>query len=280
MPVAGVCLNDRGKTRMPGQAVWKKEDRLHHILQESKKLAVAYSGGIDSHFLLEAALRTLGRENVLAVLCRGVMMPEAEVREAEALLKALNADYRILDVDVLAISEFAHNEKRRCYYCKKYLMGRIKEYAAQKGFALVADGKNADDALKYRPGARAAEELGILSPLYESGFTKQDIRICARKRGIPVWNKPSQACLASRFPYNTHLTPEKLQKAGMAEQILQEAGFAACRVRVHGEIARIEVPRADMEALLFCRKQIQEIRELGFSFVTLDLEGIRSGVFD
>lgn len=265
---------------MPEQAVLEKEDKLHHILQESGKLAVAYSGGIDSHFLLEAALRALGREKVLAILCRGVMMPEAEVSEAETLLKALNADYRILDVDVLAIPKFAGNDKRRCYFCKKFLMSQIRECAAQNGFLTVADGKNADDASVYRPGAQAAVELGIRSPLFESGFTKGDIRACAKKWGIPIWNKPSQACLASRFPYNTDLTEEKLQKVGRAEQILHDAGFAACRVRVHDTVARIEVLQEDMEKLLSCTAQIQEIRGLGFSFVTLDLEGIRSGVFD
>ncbi|SDG12951.1 ATP-dependent sacrificial sulfur transferase LarE [Marvinbryantia formatexigens] len=258
----------------------EKTDKLQSILQEKGRLAVAYSGGIDSHFLLAAALRALGKEQVLAVLCRGLMMPEAEVCEAERLLKDMGADYRILEVDVLAIPEFAENDKRRCYFCKKHLMSRIKECAAENGFTAVADGKNADDAGVYRPGAQAAEEIGIISPLFESGFTKQDIRTCAREWGISIWNKPSQACLASRFSYHTHLTAEKLQRVGEAEKILHDAGFAACRVRVHDMIARIEVPREDMGRLVTLTGQIQKIRELGFSFVTLDLEGIRSGVFD
>ncbi len=258
----------------------EKIDKLQRILQEKGKLAVAYSGGIDSHFLLAAALRALGEERVLAVLCRGMMMPEAEVREAEQLLRKIGTNYRILEADVLAIPEFAGNDKRRCYFCKKYLMGQIKACAAENGFVTVADGKNADDAKVYRPGAQAAEEMGIFSPLFESGFTKQDIRMQAKKWGISIWNKPSQACLASRFPYNTHLTAEKLRKVGAAEAILHDAGFAACRVRVHDEIARIEVPRGDMERLVTLTGQIQKIRELGFAFVTLDLEGIRSGVFD
>lgn len=258
----------------------EKINKLQQLLQEKEKLAVAYSGGIDSHFLLAAALRALGREQVLAVLCRGLMMPEAEVREAEKLLKEMGADYRILEVDVLAIPEFAGNDKRRCYFCKKHLMRRIQECAAENGFQTVADGKNADDAKVYRPGAQAAEEIGIFSPLFESGFTKQEIRACAKEWGIPIWNKPSQACLASRFPYDTHLTEEKLQKVGEAEAILHGAGFAACRVRVHDAIARIEVPREDMARLVTLAGQIQKIKELGFSFVTLDLEGIRSGVFD
>lgn len=258
----------------------EKTEKLQRLLQEKGRLAVAYSGGIDSHFLLAAALRALGRDSVLAVLCRGLMMPEAEVCEAEALLKEMGADYRILDVDVLAIPEFAANDKRRCYFCKKHLMSRIQKCAAENGFQTVADGKNADDARVYRPGAQAAEEIGIVSPLFACGFTKADIRACAKEWGIAIWNKPSQACLASRFPYNTHLTAEKLQKVGASEKILHDAGFPACRVRVHGEIARIEVPREDMEKIVALTGQIQKIKELGFSFVTLDLEGIRSGVFD
>lgn len=258
----------------------RKEALLQENLRKYGKLCVAYSGGIDSRFLLEASVRTLGRENVLAVLCCGAMMPEAEVAEAVQGLEALGVRYDILDVDVLAIPQFAANEKKRCYFCKKYLMGRIREHAAQKGFSNVADGKNADDAKVYRPGAQAAEKLGICSPLFESGFGKQDIRACAKKWGIAIWNKPSQACLASRFPYDTVLTEEKLKKVERAEQILKTAGFVNCRVRVHGGIARIEVPVSDLETLAGKNGLAQEIKQLGFSFVTLDLEGIRSGVFD
>lgn len=258
----------------------QKEALLQENLQKYGKLAVAYSGGIDSHFLLEEAIRALGRAHVLAVLCQGVMLPEAEAAEARRRLETLGVRCGILDVDVLAIPQFASNDRRRCYYCKKHLMGRIQTYAWEQGFETTADGKNADDARVYRPGAQAAQELGICSPLFESGFTKRDIRACARRRGIDIWNKPSQACLASRFPYDTVLTAEKLKKVERAEQILKDAGFADCRVRAHDAIARIEVPEERMAELVQNGGLAGAIRALGFAFVTLDLEGLRSGVFD
>lgn len=273
-------LLDRKTTGLDQMDREEKKLLLQQRLRETEKLAVAYSGGIDSHFLLEAAVRALGKERVLAVFCSGVMVPDAETEAARAYLEARQIPFRFVPADVLSVAEFARNDKRRCYFCKKYLMGMIRELAAQQGFETVADGKNADDASVYRPGAQAAQELGIWSPLYECGFTKSDIRESAREWGLELWNKPSMACLASRFPYDTELTAEKLKKVELAEQILHKAGFAACRVRVHGEVARIEVPKESMETLLQSTAQIQAVRQLGFPFVTMDLEGIRSGVFD
>ncbi|MDO4344387.1 MAG: ATP-dependent sacrificial sulfur transferase LarE [Eubacteriales bacterium] len=258
----------------------KKEEVLRERLLEAGKIAVAYSGGIDSYFLLEMAVSVLGRDHVLAVFCRGAMMPEAEEAEAIRLLELLRVNYRILTAEVLSVPEFASNDKRRCYFCKKYLMGKIQECAHKNGFTVVADGGNVNDREVYRPGLQAVEELGIWSPLAESGFTKADIRRCAKECGLPIWDKPSQACLASRFPYDTPLTAEKLQRAGQAEEILHRAGFRACRVRVHDTIARIEVEREDMERLIRDTALLHAVKDVGFSFVTLDLEGLRSGVFD
>lgn len=268
------------KAAGPASGTEEKEQALRETLRGLGRAAIAYSGGIDSHFLLTMALQVLGRENVLAVLCRGSMMPKAEAAQAEDLLKGLGARYRILDVDPLKIPQFASNDKKRCYYCKKYLMGLIGEYAREHGFDVLLDGKNSDDGKAYRPGAQAARELGIVSPLFECGFTKSDIRACARRQGVPIWDKPSQACLASRFPYDTRLTEEKLQRVAQAEAILHEAGFAQCRVRVHQEIARIEVEREARGRLLACNGIAPKLRALGFSFVTMDLEGFRSGSFD
>lgn len=259
-------------------------EKLKEQLKKYKKAAVAYSGGVDSNFLLSVARSTLGKDNVLAVLCSGAMMAESDLSEAIELLNEIDADYRILEIDVFEIEEFKNNDKMRCYYCKKNLMQRIRREAEKNGFSIVMDGKNLDDASVYRPGAKAADELGICSPLYECGFTKQAIREESRKLGIRTWSKPSNACLASRFPYGTQLTIEKLKQAEAAEQCLKEVGIDSGRVRIHDKIARIEVPREAFPVVManLSKKQglVSKMKDCGFNYVTLDLEGFRSGSFD
>ncbi|WP_395013692.1 ATP-dependent sacrificial sulfur transferase LarE [Robinsoniella peoriensis] len=257
-----------------------KLELLKKRLKELKKVAIAYSGGVDSNFLMSVARETLGKENVLAVLCSGAMLAQADYQEAVQLLKDKDVQYEILAMDVFTVSEFAGNDKKRCYYCKKNLMSKIIEMAKTQGYEVVLDGKNLDDAKVYRPGAAAAQELGICSLLYECGFTKQDIRNVSRELGIITWNKPSNACLASRFPYGTQLTAEKLKQVEDAERCLKELGIDSGRIRVHDRIARVEVAKEDFKCLLEHKDFVNKVKACGFDYVTLDLEGFRSGSFD
>ena len=217
---------------------------------------------------------------MLAVLCSGAMLAQADYQEAVQLLKDKDVQYEILAMDVFTVPEFAGNDKKRCYYCKKNLMSKIIEMAKTQGYEVVLDGKNLDDAKVYRPGAAAAQELGICSLLYECGFTKQDIRNVSRELGIITWNKPSNACLASRFPYGTQLTAEKLKQVEDAERCLKELGIDSGRIRVHDRIARVEVAKEDFKCLLEHKDFVNKVKACGFDYVTLDLEGFRSGSFD
>ena len=257
-----------------------KLELLKKRLKELKKVAIAYSGGVDSNFLMSVARETLGKENVLAVLCSGAMLAQADYQEAVQLLKDKDVQYEILAMDVFTVPEFVGNDKKRCYYCKKNLMSKIIEMAKTQGYEVVLDGKNLDDAKVYRPGAAAAQELGICSLLYECGFTKQDIRNVSRELGIITWNKPSNACLASRFPYGTQLTAEKLKQVEDAESCLKELGIDSGRIRVHDRIARVEVAKEDFKCLLEHKDFVNKVKACGFDYITLDLEGFRSGSFD
>ncbi|KIR03286.1 hypothetical protein P261_02101 [Lachnospiraceae bacterium TWA4] len=255
-------------------------ERLTQILKEYKKLAIAYSGGVDSNFLYQVARQTLGNENVLAVLCEGSMMPQSEIEEAKKNLEG--GQYVIIPVDVFAVDEFLHNRKDRCYHCKMNVMSTVKAEAKKRGFDYVADGNNKDDGADgvYRPGMKACEELGILSPLAQAGFTKKMIRKYSKELNISTYNKPANACLASRFPYDTLLTQEKLDLVSKAEDLFHELGIGYVRVRVHEEIARIEVEKDQFQLVLEHPELVQELKNLGFKFVTLDLAGISSGSFD
>ena len=217
----------------------EKYNKLLNILRNTGGLAVAFSGGVDSAFLVYAAQITL---------------------------------------DQLAIPGFCQNGAERCYYCKYALFTKIKEAAQKQGISLVADGANTDDESDYRPGMRATAELGILSPLREAGFSKQDIRDISKELGIFTWNKPSYACLASRIPYGEEITEEKLAMVEKAEQALLDMGFKEMRVRCHGKVARIEVAAADMEKVFALRADIAAaVKAAGFLYAALDLEGFRSG---
>lgn len=257
-----------------------KLELLKNRLIELNKVAIAYSGGVDSNFLMSVARETLGKDNVLAVLCSGAMLAQGDYEEAVQLLEDRDVQYEILAMDVFTVPEFVDNDKKRCYFCKKNLMSKIMETAKTRGYEVVLDGKNLDDAKVYRPGAAAAEELGICSLLYECGFSKQDIRNASRELGIITWNKPSNACLASRFPYGTRLTPEKLKQAEDAERCLKELGIFSGRIRVHDRIARVEVAKEDFKCLLENTEFVSKVKACGFDYVTLDLEGFRSGSFD
>lgn len=255
-------------------------EKLENKLRELGKVAIAYSGGIDSSFLLYVANKVLPKENVLAIIANGCMVPRNDYNEAVECLKENKFNYIEVDYKPLDIPEFKENHKDRCYYCKKNLMNTIKNMANSKGFINVLDGKNADDLKVYRPGNKATEELGIFSPLAQLGINKQMIRKIAKEVGIKTWNKPSNSCLATRFPYNTCLTEDKLEKVEISEEIIKELGIEKVRVRTHDDIARIEVEKKDFDTIIKNEKAIDKIKAQGFKFVTLDLLGLKSGSFD
>ena len=257
----------------------EKLDRLREYLSNFDKLCVAYSGGVDSDLLMNVAYEVL-KDNAVAVIGDGIMLSRKDLEDAENLARKTGIKYYVVKVDAFSVNEFKFNDKKRCYYCKKNIMGEIIKKANELGFYTVADGKNSDDGKVYRPGAEAARELGIVSPLYEAGMTKQDIRQAARELGLETWNKPSNSCLATRFPYDTELTAENFAKVEGAELLIAQKGIPSGRVRMHGDIARIEVPEDRCNELISDRKLIEDIKNFGFRYVTLDLEGFRSGSMD
>lgn len=254
-----------------------KLKKLKEILNSFQKVAIAYSGGCDSNFLYHVATEILGRENVLAVLCNGKMMSKEDIINARTMVK--DGQYIEVSLDVLAIEQFLHNRRDRCYYCKKEVMNTVIKEAKKHGYQYVLDGKNEDDERVYRPGIKACQELGILSPLAMAKLSKQEIRQYSKELNIETYNKPANACLASRFPYDTLLTEEKLMMVDQAEELLHQSGIYYTRVRVHDKIARIEVERNFFDQV-FDDRLINGLKKLGFEYVTLDLEGITSGSYD
>ncbi len=256
-----------------------KLKNLEDILKKYKKICVAYSGGTDSDFLLNAAKNVLG-ENVIAIIGNGEMMAEKDFEDAVRLAKKSGVKYYTIEADVFAVEEFKNNDKERCYYCKKNIMGEIIKTAKELGFEFVADGKNFDDNNAYRPGGKAVKELGIISPLYEACLTKAEIREYGKEMGIETWNKASNSCLATRFPYDTVLTSENFKKVEAAEKLIAQLNIPSGRVRLHGDIARIEVPKEYFAVFMENAELIKKIKEVGFRYITLDLEGFRSGSMD
>ena len=240
--------------------------------------AIAFSGGVDSTFLLKAAHDELG-EKVLAVSAVSILSPKRETEAVAAFCKKEGIRLVTIQINPLKIHGFKNNPENRCYICKKKIFIKIRSLAFENGIYTVCDGSNADDTGDYRPGMKALAELGIKSPLLECGFTKNEIRELSKEMGLPSWNKPSAACLASRFVYGEEITAEKLQMVENAEDFLQELGFRQKRVRIHGDnLARIEVMPEDFEKILNAKEIINNyFRSLGFKYVTLDIQGFRSG---
>ena len=252
---------------------------LEDILRKYEKICVAYSGGTDSDFLLNVSKQVL-KDNVIAIIGRGVMLAQKDFDEAVRLAEKAKVKYYIIEADVLQTKEFKYNDKERCYYCKKTIMNGLKEKALQLGFENIADGKNCDDGKVYRPGVAAAKEIGIISPLYEAGFTKAEIRQAAKEMCLETWDKPSNSCLATRFPYDTELTIENFLKVEKAEKLIADFGIPSGRVRLHGDIARIEIPKDRFTAFMENIELSKNIKSIGFKYITLDLEGFRSGSMD
>jgi len=259
------------------EALQRKLEELSAILRQMGSVAVGYSGGVDSTFLMHMAHQVLG-ERALAVIGDSEAFPAGEIEEARQLAESRGWRYVVVRTHELSNPLFRVNNPDRCYHCKTELFGVIRRIADQHGIEWVADGSHAGDEGDYRPGMRAAAEKGVRSPLREAGFTKEDIRQAAQAAGLPNWDKPSFACLSSRFPYGTVITPQLLAQVDAAERCLRELGFRQFRVRHHDTIARIEVEKAELARVVELADIIvPRFRELGYLYVTLDLAGYRTG---
>ena len=255
----------------------EKMERLESLLGEYGRVAVAFSGGVDSTFLLKAAHDVLG-ERCIAVTVRSCLFPERELAAAAAFCGKEGVRQILVDVDCFSIEGFAGNPANRCYLCKKSLFGAMLKVAAEEGGAVLCEGSNVDDLGDYRPGLKAIAELGISSPLLKCGFSKTDIRVLSSGLGLHTADKPSLACLASRFVYGQEITAAKLGMVERAEDFLRDAGFGQVRVRIHGDMARIELEQASFALALERRDHIVEaLKKFGFSYVAMDLQGYRIG---
>lgn len=261
-----------------------KQTRLEKILKGCGSLAVAFSGGVDSTFLLAAARSVLGDfPHLLSVTVVSPLHPEKEGTVAEAFARQNHVRHVRVYSDEMMCDAFLRNPPDRCYVCKKIIFQKILDAALTLGIRTVAHGANLDDGQSYRPGMRAAVEMGIVAPLAEAGLTKDDIRRLSRKMGLAAWNKPASGCLATRIPYHSPITLEKLKMVEAAEGVLAELGFLTCRVRHYGDLAKIEVPEDMLDKLLTSparRHLLEAFKKIGFHSVSLDLEGHQSGRLD
>jgi uncharacterized protein len=260
--------------------VAEKQASLREILKDLGQVVIAYSGGVDSTFLLKAAADTLGAANVLACMSAGPSEPCQQLAKAAGMARDMGVELVTLEAGELEDPNFTANKADRCFHCKSHLCRMLLEIARERGFQHVAFGVNHDDLDDFRPGSRAMKVFGVRSPLAEAGLTKQEIRELSRQAGLPTADQPASPCLASRIPYGLEVTEQRLRQVDQAEDFLRSLGFVEFRVRHHDTIARIEVPPAQIAGILaepVRSKVVERLKSLGFQYVTVDLQGFRSG---
>ncbi|MHB8991256.1 MAG: ATP-dependent sacrificial sulfur transferase LarE, partial [Chloroflexota bacterium] len=254
----------------------RKYEKLKDILRPMESAAVAYSGGVDSTFLLKVAVDVLGRDGVLGVVAVSESYPARELEEAKRLAEEMGARILLIETEELSNPDYARNPVDRCFHCKTELFTKVYPVAKEQGLREVLYGVNADDLGDFRPGIQAARRMGARGPLQEAGLTKNEIRLLSRELGLRSWDKPAYACLSSRIPYGQRITREALHQVDEAESFLHDLGFRQVRVRHHDKIARIELPREQMAKLLAdgsAELIVAKLKELGYLYVTLDLQG-------
>lgn len=257
-----------------------KLNELQRIINAHEKVAVAYSGGVDSSFLAFIANKIVGNENTLVLMADTSLVPKFEIDDASKTASTLGLNFSLVKLNPF-IEEFVKNPPDRCYHCKKNIFTELIKTASQSGFDILCDGSNADDAKEYRPGLKSLDELEVMSPLKDAKLTKADIRTLSRHFGLPTADMISSTCLATRIPYHTRIDRVKLNAIENSETVLRELGFTNCRVRYHGDIARIEVQPDQIKKVLDYRESIAlEFHKFGFIYVTVDLAGYRSGAMD
>jgi len=259
----------------------KKLENLKNILRNLERVAIAFSGGVDSTFLLKISIDILGNKNVLAITANSNIRKKGKVKNAVRLASSIGSQHIIINTEELREDNFKNNPVNRCYYCKKLLFKNIKEYIKDKNIKYIIEGTNYDDIDEFRPGLKAVEEFKVISPLKDAKFTKAEIRKLSKKLDLETWNKTSDTCLATRIPYNSIITENILERVEKAENILKSSGIKIYRVRDHGDIARVEILRKDFN--LFLKKMesekiVYQLKKLGYTFVTLDLEGYKGSV--
>lgn len=257
----------------------EKYNKLKEFIKELGSVVIAFSGGVDSTFLAKVCSDVL-KDKALAVTATSSTYPEREFKEALKLAKEIGIRHKVIKSEELDIEGFSKNPINRCYYCKSELFSKLINVAKEEGLKYVLDGTNADDTGDFRPGRKAAKELGVVSPLLECGITKDEIRLLSKELGLPTWDKPAYACLSSRFPYGEEITVKKLSMVEMAENFLIDLGFSGIRVRHHGDIARIELKREQINRMIDSElrdKVVKKLKEIGFKYIALDLEGYRTG---
>ena len=247
-------------------------------MRELKTVLVAYSGGLDSTLLLKTCVDVLGNDQVVAFTGNAPTFPVKEIEEAKQIASDIGAEYLLCDTEILKDKFFVENTKERCYHCKKHLLHIAARVAKEKNMAHIADGTNFDDTRDFRPGSAAVKEMGVVSPLLKAELTKEDIKVLSRMLSLPTYNKPPYACLATRVPYGTPIDTTLLKQIELSEELIKSMGISQVRVRYHGNMARIEVMKSDLEIML--REQegiVNGLKQYGFAYVTLDLEGYRTG---